>query len=114
MKVKKKSSLNEPDPAVVADIVERIVQAAKPERVVLFGSGARGTMGPNSDLDFLVIKAGKFHRRRLVATIYEQLSETESAVDIVVATPEEVERYRHSHCIVICPAMREGKVVYEA
>ena len=36
------------------------------------------------------------------------------AVDVVVVTPEEVELYRDSHCLVICPAMREGKVVYGA
>jgi hypothetical protein len=38
----------------------------------------------------------------------------EIGVDAVVVTPEEVERYRNSHCLVICPALREGKLVYEA
>ena len=32
----------------------------------------------------------------------------------MVVTPEDVERYRDTHCLVICPAMREGKVIYEA
>ena len=36
------------------------------------------------------------------------------AVDAVAVTPDEVERYRHTHCLVICPALREGKVVYGA
>jgi hypothetical protein len=33
---------------------------------------------------------------------------------VVVATPEEVERYQDTHCLVICPALKEGKVIYDA
>jgi predicted nucleotidyltransferase len=56
MKTKTKKRKGKPDPAILADIVKRVVEAAKPEKVVLFGSAARGTMGPDSDLDLLVIK----------------------------------------------------------
>ena len=86
----------------------------EPDKIVLFGSAARGEMGPHSDLDLLVIKGGKFSRRRLVTDIYSHLAGAGAAVDIIVATPAEVERYRNSHCMVICPAMKEGKVVYGA
>ena len=37
-----------------------------------------------------------------------------AAVDVVVVTPEDVERYRDSHALVIAPALKEGKVVYAA
>jgi len=77
-------------------------------------SAARGEMGPHSDIDLLVIKAGRFNRWRLLTSIYHHLRDTDGAVDVVVATPEDVERYRDSHCMVICPAMREGKVIYGA
>src|SRR5713101_3036301 len=50
-KMRKKKTQGKPDPAIVADIVERIVRAASPEKIVLFGSAARGEMGPDSDLD---------------------------------------------------------------
>ena len=112
MKTKRKRKQGKPDPAILADIVARIVRAAKPEKIVLFGSAARGTMGPNSDIDLLVIKGGKFNRHRVTTAIYRHLS-GEAAVDAVVVTPEEVERYRDTHCLVICPALREGKVIYE-
>ncbi len=101
------------DPAIVADIVARIVRAADPEKIVLFGSAARNTMGPDSDYDLLVIKRGKFDYWRQVEAIRKQLWGAGAAVDIVLATPEDVERYRDSFCLVICPAMKEGKVVYE-
>jgi hypothetical protein len=71
-------------------------------------------MGPNSDLDLLVIKGGKFHLGRVATEIYRHLAGADAAVDVVVVTPEEVERYRDTHCLVICPAMKEGKVVYGA
>ena len=101
------------DPAMLAEIVEQVVRAAEPEKIVLFGSAARGTMGPDSDIDLLVIKGGKFNRGRVISAIYEQLS-GDAAVDVVVVTPDDVERYRDAHCLVICPALREGKVIYEA
>ena len=113
MKTKKTKHRGKPDPAILADIVERIVRAATPERIVLFGSAARGEMGPDSDFDLLVIKGGKFNRHRVTTAIYRHLS-GEIGVDAVVVTPEEVELYRDTHCLVICPALREGKVVYES
>ena len=99
---------------VLADIVRRIVEVAKPQQIIVFGSAARGTMGPNSDLDLLVIKGGRFNRDRLIDAIYRGLWGTEAAVDVVLVTPEEVQRYGNSPCLVIAPALREGKIVYAA
>jgi uncharacterized protein len=113
MKIKNRKKLGKPDPAILADIIKRVVEAAHPEKIVLFGSAARGTMGPDSDLDLLVIKGGKFNRDRVTTAIYRNLS-GEAAVDVVLVTPEEVELYRDTHCLVICPALREGKVIYGA
>ena len=90
------------------------MEAAKPEKIVLLGSAARGEMGPDSDLDLLVIKRGKFNRDRVTVTIYYTRARQGAPVDIVVVTPEEVELYRDTHCLVICPALKEGIVVYEA
>src|SRR6267143_1681420 len=99
---------------VLADVVRRVVAAAQPDKIILFGSAARGEMGPNSDVDLLVIKGGKFQRDRLIQKIYGNLYGARAAVDVIVATPQEVERYRDTHCLVICPALKEGKVVYGA
>jgi predicted nucleotidyltransferase len=96
---------------VLDEIVQRIVEVAQPEKIILFGSAAKGEMGPNSDVDILVIKSG-VHRRRLAQTIYVNMVGVGQAVDIVVVTPEDVERYKDSFALVIEPALREGKVVY--
>lgn len=71
-------------------------------------------MGPNSDIDLLVVKAGRYNHWRLTTAIYRHLRGKGAPVDIVVATPEEVERYRDSPYLVIRPALREGTVVYGA
>lgn len=103
-----------PDKKILADIIQRVVEAARPEKIILFGSAARGQMGPNSDVDLLVIKGGKFNRCRLTTAIYRHLRGKGAPVDVVLVTPEEVERYGDSPYLVLYPALREGKVVYEA
>ena len=112
MKVKKRKWCGKPDPAILADIVQRVV-VANPELIVLFGSAAREEMGPDSDYDLLVIKEGKFNHWRVLTHIYKSLPGT-AAVDVVLATPEVVEQYRNTHCLVYCPAMKEGKVIYDS
>jgi len=94
--------------------VEAIVEAASPERVVLFGSHARGEAGPNSDMDFLVITRPGRHRRDTAKAIYRRLSKIGYAVDIVVVTVDDVALHRDSPGLVISKALDEGVDVYAA
>src|SRR5215207_4684079 len=66
----RESTMNQQPPEnrgddVLAEIIRRIVRVAAPQRIVLFGSAARREEGPVSDLDLLVIKPGRYHRRHL-------------------------------------------------
>ena len=61
------------DQRKLSEIIRRIVKVAAPEKIILFGSAARGEIGPNSDVDLLVIKRGRFHRGRLTEKIYMNL-----------------------------------------
>ena len=101
------------DRRTLDEIVRRIVEVAEPEKIILFGSAARGEMGPHSDVDVLIVKAGD-DALDLMGRIYRRLRGVGAAVDAIVVSPEDVERYRNSHALVIKPALREGKVVYEA
>ena len=96
------------------EIIRRIVEVAQPEKIILFGSAARGEMGPNSDVDLLVVKSGDFDRIRLVGDIYVNLHGVGQAVDVILVTPEQIERYRNTHCLIIAPALQEGKEIYHA
>ena len=95
------------------DIILRVVEVAEPERIILFGSAARGEMNRHSDVDLLVVKDGS-DLRRLTARVYRRLYGVGAAVDIVMVTPQDVERYKDSHALVIKPALREGTVMYES
>lgn len=94
------------------EIIRRIVEVAQLERIILFGSAARTEMGKNSDVDLLVVKGGEFDQGRLMGDIYMNLHGVDHAVDVILVTPEQVERYRNTHCLIIAPALREGKEVY--
>lgn len=58
---------------VLSEILRRIIEFVKPEKIILFGSSARGEMGSDSDLDLLVIKAGHYNPRTVAADIYMKL-----------------------------------------
>ena len=100
------------DQDTLDDIIRRIVEVAQPERIVLFGSASRGVMTRNSDVDLLIIKEGGDANLRV--RIYEKLYGVRVAVDAILVTPSDVERYKDSHALVIKPALQEGRVVYES
>ena len=95
------------------DIIRRVVEVAEPERVILFGSAVRGEVNRHSDVDLLVVKDAP-DLRRLTAKVYRRLYGVGAAVDIVMVTPQDVERYKDSHALIIKPALREGTVMYES
>lgn len=99
---------------VLDEVLRRIVEVAQPDQVILFGSAARGDVGPDSDLDFLVVKKGVAHRRRLAQRIYLNLFGIPVPVDIIVVTPEDLRAFRGKIGTIIGPALEEGTLVYAA
>ena len=97
---------------ILNQVIRLIVEAAQPDKIILFGSMARNENGAGSDLDLMVIKSGKYHRGHLTEELYMRLFGVGHPVDLVVATPEDVEQYRDSPGLVFHAALREGKVVY--
>ena len=101
------------DQRTLDDIVDRIVRTVAPEKIILFGSAARGEMNRHSDVDLLVVKdASDFHK--LTGQIYYSLYGVGAPVDVCMVTPDDVERYKDSHALIVKPALREGRVVYES
>ena len=100
------------DNKVLQEVVRRIVDVADPEKIILFGSAARGSITQESDLDVMVVKAD-VNRRHLAQRIYRNLIGVGRAVDVIVVTPEDIERYGNCPALVIEPALREGKVIYD-
>ena len=97
----------------IDEMVRRIVAKFDPERIILFGSHARGTGGPDSDADLLVVMRPLGSRREQATQIDMELVGVDMPADVIVVTPEDVERKRDVLGTIIRPALREGKVLYE-
>lgn len=95
-------------------IKRRIVRELQPRRIVLFGSQARGSARPGSDVDLLVVVDEAESRRRLEARIYAALAGIPVGTDVVVVTTEDVDRYRHVAGTILGPALEEGRLLYAA
>lgn len=101
------------DQTILDNIISRIVDIADPERIILFGSAARGDMNRHSDVDLLIVKEG-VDTLDLMRQIRRNLYGVGAAVDAIVVTPQAIERYKDSHALIIKPALQEGKVIYES
>lgn len=104
----------EPDPKVIDDLVRRIVEIVNPLRIILFGSAARGEMGPHSDLDVLVVMPDGVHRGKTAQDIYRKIWGFGFPKDIIVVTESDVIQYGSNPYMIIKNALEEGREVYDA
>ena len=101
-----------PVPWPIGEMVRRIVSRFDPDRIVLFGSHARGTAGPDSDVDLLVVMPVAGHIRDKRIEVRLALHDIGAAKDIVLVTPEEFRRQRDIPGTIVHPAVREGRALY--
>ena len=100
--------------ANIQEAVRRIVDETRPLRVVLFGSAARGTAGPESDLDLLVVMPDGMDRLETAYRAHRCLRGLECAADIVVVSESEVAALKDNPSLVIHTALTEGTEVHHA
>jgi predicted nucleotidyltransferase len=94
-------------------LIERIVQAYHPERIVLFGSYAYGTPTVHSDVDLLVVLPFEGKWSRKAVEILNTL-EPEFSVDLLVRTPEQVRQRLALNDFFLREVIERGKILYEA
>ena len=99
---------------LITEAVNRLVNKFHPNKIILFGSQARGTADAHSDADILVICPVPDNRRPLMVEMDRALYGLGFARDIIILTPEEFERDRHIPGTIARPASIEGKVLYES
>ena len=105
------------DGALLARMVQVIVDEVDPEQVILFGSYARGDAGADSDVDLIVVESAPFgeDRDRHVeeTRLWRALASFHVPKDLLVYSRDEVEYWRDSLNNVLARALREGRVLYE-
>ena len=100
--------------SLIDEIVRRVVAAAKPDRIVLFGSAAAGKMTPDSDIDVLVLVASPGNVRQESVRLWNALRGLGRPFDVVVMPTERLEETKNLVGGIAYPANRYGRVIYEA
>ena len=95
------------------EIVRRVVEVADPDRIILFGSRARGDARPDSDYDVLVVADSELPQYARTVPIYAALGSVWDPVDVIWWTPAEIDEWRNVRSFITTRAMREGRVLYE-
>jgi predicted nucleotidyltransferase len=104
----------QPTAEQLEELVRRIVEAVQPLRIILYGSSARGEMTAESDLDVAVVVPEGVDRHQVAELLYPRMLGMGVAVDILVTTPELLERHRTSIGMVYREIWREGRELYAA
>jgi predicted nucleotidyltransferase len=94
-------------------MAQEMADAVHPLRVILFGSHARGQAREDSDVDFLVVADDSRPRPKRSAALYSLLRDYPCSKDIVVYTPQEIEKYRRFPASLVSRALGEGVTLYE-
>ena len=93
-------------------ITAQIIEKYAPQKIILFGSAARGEPGPDSDADFLIVKKytplyGADRIREL-----SRIIERNIAIDLLIYRPEEIEKRLEMGDPFLKAILEEGKVLY--
>ena len=100
---------------VIEDMVRAVIDEVAPERIILFGSRATGSVREDSDVDLLVVESEPFNegrsRRRESARIWKALSRFDIPKDILLYSADEVTQWKDSLNHIIARALREGTTV---
>jgi uncharacterized protein len=96
----------------IETIAARLAEAAGAEQVILFGSHARGEAHEASDVDLMFVAESDLPRFKRSRALYSLLRPYPFPMDLVVYTPEAVERGKRSPLSFVSTVLREGKTVY--
>ena len=93
-------------------VATRLGKAADALQVILFGSHARGEAKEHSDVDLMIIAESDLPRFKRSRELYKQLRPYPFGMDLVVYTPQEIERGKKTPVSFVSAVLREGKTLY--
>ena len=97
---------------LIREMAARIVRQFDPDRIILFGSHARGDAGPDSDVDLLIVMPLSGSRRKKAVEIGVALHDIRLPKDVIVTTPEEFEWRKDTIGTIEHPAWHEGRLLH--
>ena len=102
------------DEKAIQRVIERIVAAAQPSRVIVFGSYGRGDADEASDLDIVVVKPEVKNPYDELVRLYQSVGHVETGIDLLLYSEEEYLRRSAVPGTVLYWARKEGRALYEA
>ncbi len=97
----------------INEAVDRLVKKFSPEKIILFGSQARGTSNERSDVDFLIIKScNRSERFNLLNEMYRELGDLMIPIDIIILSNKQFLIDSQIIGTIARPALKEGKILY--
>jgi predicted nucleotidyltransferase len=93
-------------------IAKKIVEEIHPDKVILFGSRARGEAGPESDVDIAVIYSGPKTKREIKLEINGLFRRRDFSMDVFVLTPQELQDYSNIANTLARELTERGVVLY--
>ena len=102
-----------PDQKILNQIIKAVREVIEPDKIILFGSQAKGTASIDSDYDILIIKKEIPNYFDLLKRLYRNMLTLDAKVDFILKTSEEVEKSKQKFISVTKEALNEGIVIYE-
>jgi len=97
---------------ILAAIIHQVVEAADPDKIILFGSRAMGKQKKDSDYDVCVLKKNIKKRRKLAQRIHLNLN-VNASVDVIVSTPYRFNQLKDKWFFIYHDISKYGHIVYE-
>lgn len=96
----------------IKSIIDEIAKNYKPDKIFLFGSFAWGNPTKDSDIDLLVIKKSEKPILEMIKDVYKIVFKKGEAVDVLVYTPEQLEKRKKINDPFILNIINNGKLLY--
>ncbi len=97
----------------LSEAVNLLKEAANPERIILFGSRARGDIHEESDFDIMVIEKEVKSKNKEIVRLLRVISRTLVNVDLIVVSEEQFNQWKHNLNSVYNKASKEGRILYD-
>lgn len=99
--------------AALPAVVQRIIEALRPAKIILFGSYVYGVPTPDSDVDLLIVADASGPAKDQYLAVSGALYPRPFPMDILVRTPQEVERALQAGDFFMREIVTRGRVLYE-